>query len=1111
MLSRVMEGVTFYDQIYSVQNSFSQMKYYHDQFRLYGYDDGRVMQKHMKEKLFNYLGQCSQLLKKISKDLLTRMHKEIQLAQAVQEFKKYSSFCHQYINSEKRKISFEKEIKTLEKQLSLQIKQIPFLVESISTNHQSVQLKADIYFTRSVDVAWINLKQTLYEMNLCILEWNKQAQNNQELTATGKQIFSIFETYRSLLFQYHVTCNIQEDCRQNMIVFQDAFSDVLEDLSDAATRQMKSVQTVSRIVLFGMLAISLFVGAGISIFLAQKIFIRPILRLDAAAKQIASGNYDLDFPVFHGKDEFCSLSKSFSTMQQAIHEKINYMHEAQQKYQSIFENAVEGIFQLSSKGQFLSANPSMASIMGFHDPEELIQSFSEKDSIYFIQQEDLNRLSEILKNEGQVTNFEIQIFQKDGSRKWCALIAHIVRDSSGKMKYIEGSMVDISERIERNRAEHERKTAEAASKAKSEFLANMSHEIRTPMSGIIGMVELLSMSNLSPRQKDYVDSITWSAESLLTVLNDILDYSKIEAGKLVIESVRFHLRDTLEQIGQLMSAQARNKDVDILVHYPPALPLYVIGDPTRIRQIINNLSGNAIKFTQKGHVFIRVKTSETTENLCRFLFEVIDTGIGISNDNQKKIFKKFTQADGSTTRKYGGTGLGLSICRELVVRMGGEIGVKSVLNQGTTFYFTLDLPIAEDQERPNTQETLPGMSILVVDDNPVCQTIISDYLQTWNVSCTNVDNSKQALDILRQSNIKFDMMMIDLHMPEIDGITLAETIRKENLNNTMPLILTTSGLIPENIYQQASNLFSTVLTKPIRFSAVFETINTIKGLDISIQRIQQEQPPEFNHLSILLVEDNLMNQKVTSGLLERMGCSITLADNGLIALQILEHKRFDLIFMDGNMPEMDGFETTQNIRKKERQEKSHTPIIAMTALAMAHDRQKCLDAGMDDYISKPITKQVIIRMLKKYCLKKYPQVTHDISFEQSLSHRDELLDIQQLINICSKDLDVINEIIGIYSRDARKYIQELKTFYLNNDPKRYYEKLHMLKGNTGNIGGIQLFSMIQTMEKQSMNRSRMPDESDINVIEEGVNLLIQYIESVDWQDACLLSSDEITI
>ena len=1101
MMSRVMEGITFYDQIYCIQNSFSKAKHYHGQFRLYAYDDGRVTQDHMKKKLLKFLNECSQLLSKVNKKLLYRMNLEIKLAQAIQEFKKYSVFCHQYLQNESIKKSFHKDIKIFGVKLNQNLQQRHLIVEDICPKYQMLDIEAEIYFTRNINIAWLNLKQALQDMEICIANRNKELDKSNR---THGEINEIFDKYRALIFQYHVSSEIQIKCLKSMVIFQDAFSDVLEDLIKAATSQMYSIQSVSLIVLFGMLTMALVVGGGISILLAQKTFIKPILKLDSAAKHIASGNYNFALPVFHGKDELCSLSYSFSKMQQAINDKIKNMHEAQQKYQSIFENAVEGIFQITPKGQFLNANPSMANIMGYKNPDQLIQAYRNKVTIKFLAHNDLEKLTEILKKYEQISNFDVQIIKSDKSKVWCSLMARIERDVSGKMKYIEGSVVDISERIEKNMAENEKKAAEAANNAKSEFLANMSHEIRTPMNGIIGMIELLSMMDLTVRQNEYIESISYSAKSLLTVINDILDFSKIEAGKLIIESVPFNLRQTLEQIGKLMAVQVRRKDIEILVHYPPDLPLYVIGDPTRVQQIVSNLVGNAIKFTEKGHILIKVQQIKKIENNYSLLFQIIDTGIGLSGENQKKIFNKFEQADGSTTRKYGGTGLGLSICKHLVNLMGGEIGLTSKINKGSTFYFKLDFIASENQELAIASKKTTDLSILLVDDNLVNQNIITEYCQAWQMKCKAVDSDQKAIYLLKNSENLFNVALINHHMPELNGIKLAENVYKEKYNENMDLILLTSGWIDDKTYQKAEHLFKSILNKPIKFSTLYETLTNIKNKYIEKTNNKKiDSLNAFKGLNVLLVEDNEMNQKVAEGLLKHMGCNVIIADNGHAALEVFDIMNFDIIFMDGNMPEMDGFETTAHIREKEKTKGSHTPIIAMTALAMPQDRKKCFDSGMDDFIPKPISYEAILNVLIKNCSrKKQDNIISKDELKKLDDDNEELFDQKQLINICTNDKDIIREIINIYSSDSKKYIQELNTYKSDNEFEKFYDKLHMLKGNTANIGGKKLLKIIKEIEQKYQNRSRFPEQKEIDLIEAEKNKLIITLESIDWSDAC---------
>ena len=1095
MLRHAMKGITFYDQIYCIQNSFSNVKYYHDQFRLYAYDDGRLIQKRMKDRVFSHLAECSYHIDNFNKQLIRRMDIEIQIALAIQEFRQFSIFCHQHIHSEERKIMVEKRIKQLEIDLEHLLENVPFLIDKLERQYKLLNVIADSYCRRNVKIIWLQLMKSLEKMDQSIHHWRIQAIHNPYLKENSDMIFQVFDEYRSQLFQYNLICETQETFRKSMVNFQDEFSGILQSLIHKATDQMQGIQLISTIVLVSMLAISLISGAGISIILAQKNLIRPIIQLDAAARQIASGKYNLELPVFEGKDELSSLSQSFSKMQEAIHEQMSNLHEARQQYQSIFENAVEGIYQIKTDGQVLKANPSLAMILGFQNPNELIKHAHKFEAFYFIQSVDRDRLIMELKQFKQVKNFEVQMIQKNGEFKWCSLMARVVGENWETARYIEGSIVDISERIERNLAQQERKAAEAASQAKSEFLANMSHEIRTPLNGIIGMIELLMMMQLTSRQKEYIDAISYSAESLLTVLNDILDYSKIEAGKLVLESVCFNLRDTMEQVGQLMAAQARNKDIDVLVYFPPDIPHFVIGDPTRITQILNNLSGNAIKFTEKGHILISVQLLEIQNNKGKFLFKVVDTGIGISKENQKKIFSKFTQADSSTTRKYGGTGLGLSICQQLVAMMDGEIDLQSQLDQGTTFYFILELSIAEKNQSNEIVTDSSDCSVLVVDDNKIQREILQDYFHALKVNCKTVENAQKALHELRHNEQHFNVALIDLHMPEINGLELTNFIIKEELNKNMALILVTSGTIPDDIYNNAEQIVKEILHKPIRFSILRETFDKINGTESQIVVDSNENMEEFKNINVLLVEDNLMNQKVTHGLLDRMGCNVTIADNGSIALRILEKQAFDIIFMDGNMPIMDGFETTQRIRENEKQNGGYTPIIAMTALAMVQDRKRCMKVGMDDFIAKPISGETINQMLKKYCSKR---IEHQSIDTKENAH--ELFNQSHLINICAKDIDVIIEIIGIYKKDAYLYIQDLRKFQEANDSDAFFTKLHTFKGNSANIGAKRLQAMAQEMEKTYIKD--LPDMAEIDKLELAVDQFVDLLESIDWVAAC---------
>jgi PAS domain S-box-containing protein len=532
------------------------------------------------------------------------------------------------------------------------------------------------------------------------------------------------------------------------------------------------------------------------------------------------------------------------------------------------------------------------------------------------------------------------------------------------------NLIDVSELVET------KKQAQEANRAKSEFLANMSHEIRTPMNGIFGMTELALQTSLTAEQREYLETVKTSAESLMSIINDILDFSKIEAKKIEIESLPFNLRDTIHSVFSLLSVEAEDKNLELLYFVPWEIPDNVIGDPGRLRQILNNLVGNAIKFTDKGEILVSVREEFKTETERRFHFEVKDTGIGIPEHQQELIFKPFSQADTSTTRRYGGTGLGLSITAQLVKLMGGEIWMESHGEGGTTFHFTIMLGIQKEKEpaiTPANSEELQDLAVLVVDDNGTNRRILQDMLTGWKMAPRQVENGEKALEMLRRAKAEghpFKMALIDANMPEMDGFTLAEQIKSDaEIRETTVLMLSSSGIRGDALRCRELKL-AAYLTKPIKQSTLLEAILLARGAHSDAT----EQLPLITHhslkktgrqYSVLLVEDNVINQKLGLRILENSGHKAKLANNGLEALKAVEKGRYDVILMDVQMPEMDGFQATAEIRKREAKTGTHTPIIAMTAHAMKGDKERCLEAGMDDYVSKPIKPDELIRAIQK--------------------------------------------------------------------------------------------------------------------------------------------------
>jgi signal transduction histidine kinase/CheY-like chemotaxis protein len=528
---------------------------------------------------------------------------------------------------------------------------------------------------------------------------------------------------------------------------------------------------------------------------------------------------------------------------------------------------------------------------------------------------------------------------------------------------LQALTADLDRKVRERTAElaTAKQIAEEASKAKSEFLANMSHEIRTPMNGIIGMTELALATSLNDIQREYLQTVRGSAESLLVVINDVLDFSKIEAGRLHIDAIDFSLRTLLDDTLKPLAFRAHQKHLELMIDVKADVPDSLVGDPHRLRQVLVNLVGNAVKFTETGDVLVRISRQGSSPGEAALHFCVVDTGIGIAADKQVAIFQAFTQADGSTTRRFGGTGLGLTISAQLVSLMGGLIWVESAPGQGSAFQFSMTLPISAKNIAPQllpARDELAGLAAVVVDDNETNLRIVSELLTNWGMKVTAARDGETACDLVSAASGAFSLALVDMHMPHADGVEVVLSLRRQPRCAAAAMVILTSSDHAESRRDVAGLEGLRYIVKPVAQAALLETIRGALGGRTALDA--QPAAPDITptraaqKLRVLVAEDNAVNRKLAEHLLTRRGHEAVMVNNGLEAVQAIESSRFDLILMDLQMPEMDGFEATTAIRQVERGSRPRTPIVALTAHAMEGDRQRCLDADMDGYVSKPI-------------------------------------------------------------------------------------------------------------------------------------------------------------
>lgn len=781
------------------------------------------------------------------------------------------------------------------------------------------------------------------------------------------------------------------------------------------------------------------------------------------------------------------------------------LRESEERFRGYFENNQVGIAVTSPGKGWIEVNEQLLKMLGYSLDE--LQQMSWADYIHPDDLEtELKHYKQMLA--GKIDNYTMdkRFIRKGGEILYTNLTVSCLRDESGEVVNILTSVLDISDRIKMEidlqdqveeldevqsamlnmmeDLDEEKEKAEAATRAKSDFLANMSHEIRTPMNAVIGMTHLALQTELNSKQRDYLTKTDISAKALLRIINDILDFSKIEAGRLDIEKTEFHLDEVIDNLANLLIVQVEEKGLELLFHTEQDVPEKLVGDPLRLGQILLNMAGNAVKFTEQGEIVVSVEVLEFEKGGVFLKFEVSDTGIGMSREQQQKLFQPFSQADTSTTRKFGGTGLGLAICKKLAELMEGEIGVESEPGKGSTFWFTARLGLHNHARAPVKRlvDDFREMRVLVVDDNKTSREILTEALSSMGCKVDTVSSGQEAIEKLQaaSSDDPFELVLMDWKMPGMNGIEATRRIKNNKKLAEVPTVIMVTAYGREEIMRQADSVgMAGFLVKPVNQSVLFNTIMEVFGRHVEKIRhddimiaSRNEGLEAIRGARVLLVEDNEINQEVALELLQADGLIVTIANNGKEALEYASKAQFDLILMDIQMPEMDGFEATSEIHKIERCKK--WPIIAMTAHAMAGDREKSLEAGMVEHINKPIDPDQLKRTLIHWIKPKKRDVPGDTEIERSpvSATPKNLLSIGSLpgLNI-SEGLKRLagNEALYIkllhkFSSEHSNVVQQIRSAMEGGDEQEAIRRAHTMKSVGGNLGADEFSKTAGSIE-----------------------------------------------
>jgi two-component system, sensor histidine kinase and response regulator len=744
------------------------------------------------------------------------------------------------------------------------------------------------------------------------------------------------------------------------------------------------------------------------------------------------------------------------------------------KFRSLGESSPDGIFLADPEGQWIYSNSQAMKLTGLDNKETLGHGWTA--SIHPEDKEKILALwNEALRDHKEFAQ-EFRLMTPHAEVRWVLCrTAPISYEATGpnQISGYAGTLKDISPyKLVEDELRRAKTDAEAAVKAKGEFLAKMSHEIRTPMNGVIGMTNLLMDTDLSSQQREFGETIRRSAESLLLLINDVLDFSKVEARKLIFETIDFNLQETIEGSLELLAETAQAKNIELAGFVLADVPTQLRGDPGRLRQVFVNLVSNAVKFTEYGEVVVSVANLSESVTHVDLRFEVRDTGIGIPDEIQPRLFQVFSQADSSTTRKYGGTGLGLAISKQLIELMGGQIGFTSLPGQGSIFWFTARFekqPITAKAKGEFEPVSLSNLHVLIVDDNDTNRRILEDQMQVWGIRATGAAGAQEALEKLQDAGEdRFDVVVMDMHMPGMNGISLAEVIKADSrLSKARLIILTSLGQLMDDDQLERMGI-DACLVKPVKQARLYECLTGQRNVPHKTDA-QAAAPtaPEIEKLCVLLAEDNIINQKVAVAQLRKLGYSPDVVNNGMEAVEAVKRTPYDVILMDCQMPQMDGYEASRQIRLREKAEGGRPVyIIAMTANAMQGDREKCIAASMDDYLSKPVKDSDLKAALARS--RAAPEVAAP---EAELALQDEpvgdaLVDLERLEAAANEDPKMLQELVDLYFAQARDLMNGLRAAINSGSPKDVDHFAHKLVGASLACGISAMVLPLRELEKR---------------------------------------------